>query len=103
MAHNELEGFGDEESRTKFYPILFKDTDDDPRQNKNIDTAIAILDKIEYNYGIVNLSPIDNALETILNSYILGLWTTYYLAQKLGVNPEKIELIEEYKKLKSSA
>lgn len=114
MAHNELAGFDkltasgfDREpksknpnSKTEFYPIFFKDSNDDPRQNKNIDTAIAILDKIEYNYGIVNLSSFDDPLETILNSYILGLWTTYYLAKKIGVDPEKIELIEEYKKLK---
>ena len=106
MAHNELAGFdkepksGNPNSRTEFYPIFFKDSNDDPRQNKNIDTAIAILDKIEYNYGIVNLSSLDEPLETILNVYILGLWTTYYFAKKIGVDPEKIELIEEYKKLK---
>lgn len=100
MAHSELAGFN-KESRIKFYPILFKDADDDSRQNKNIDTAIAILDKIGYNYDIVNLSFADNPLQTVLNSYVLGLWATYYLAQTLGVDSEKIELIEDYKKLRS--
>ena len=101
MAHNELAGF-DNNSKTQFHPIFFKEANDDPRQNKNIDTAVAILDKIGYNYDTVNLSSLDDPLETILNGYILGLWTTYYLAKKIGVDPEKIELIEEYKKLKSS-
>ena len=101
MAHNELAGF-DKAQRAEFYPIFFKDANDDPRQNKNIDTAIAILNKIGYDYGIVNLSSTSNPLETVLNSYILGLWTTYYLAQKIGVDPEEIKIIEEYKKLKSS-
>jgi glucose/mannose-6-phosphate isomerase len=100
MAHNELAGF-DKELRTKFYPILFKDAGDDPRQNKNIDTAVAILDKIGYNCSIISISSSDNPLKTVLNSYVLGLWTTYYLAKKIGVDPEKIELIEDYKKLKS--
>ena len=101
MAHNELAGF-DNNSKTRFHPIFFKEPNDDPRQNKNIDTAVAILDKMGYNYDIVTLSSLGDPLETLLNSYILGLWTTYYLAKKIGVDPEKIELIEEYKKLKSS-
>src|SRR3989344_6334984 len=101
MAHNELSGF-DNNSKTEFHPIFFKEPNDDPRQNKNIDTAVAILDKMGYNYDIVTLSSLGDPLETLLNSYILGLWTTYYLAKKIGVDPEKIELIEEYKKLKSS-
>jgi len=107
MAHSELAGFtkrpttNDQRPTTNFYPIFFRDANDDPRQNKNIDTAIAILNKIGYNYSIVNLSSADNPLETVLNSYILGLWATYCLAQKIGVDPEDIKLIEEYKKLKS--
>ena len=71
-----------------------------PRYVRDLDATIAILDKQEYNYSIVNLSVGDNPLETVLNNYILGLWTSFYLAQKIGVNPEDIELIERYKKLK---
>lgn len=106
MAHNELAGFEKKPTdcgrqiTADFFPIFFRNSDDDPRQNKNIDTTIAILNKREYNYNIVNISNGDKPLEAVLNSYILGLWTTYYLAQKIGVDPEKVELIEEYKKLK---
>ena len=82
------------------FPIFFKDAGNDKRQNKNIDTDIAILDKQEYNYSIVNLSVSDNPLETVLNNYILALWTSFYLAQKIGVDPEKIELIERYKEFR---
>ncbi|HXK40998.1 MAG: hypothetical protein A3G03_00835 [Candidatus Taylorbacteria bacterium RIFCSPLOWO2_12_FULL_44_15c] len=99
MAHNELVGFTDE-AQDRFFPIFFKDAGNDKRQNKNIDTAIAILDKQEYNYSIVNLSSSDNPLETVLNGYILGLWTSFYLAKKLGVDPEKTKLLEEYKELR---
>ena len=71
-----------------------------PRYIRDLDATIAILNKQEYNYTIVNLSVSDNPLETVLNNYILGLWTSFYLAQKIGVNPEKIEPIERYKELK---
>lgn len=100
MAHNELAGFSEKDQR-KFVSIFFKDLEDDKRQNKNIDSAIAILNKLSYNYSIVNISPSNKPLEAVFNSYILGLWTSYYLAKKIGIDPEEINVIEEYKKLKS--
>ncbi|MBI4158524.1 MAG: SIS domain-containing protein [Candidatus Yanofskybacteria bacterium] len=100
LAHDELAMYIRKE--LSFYPIIFKNSRDLPRYVRDLDATIAILNKQEYNYSIVNLSVSDNPLETVLNNYILGLWTSFYLAQKIGVDPEKIELIEEYKKLKSS-
>lgn len=98
LAHDELAMYIRE--GLPFHPIIFRDENDHPRYVRDLDAAIAILDKMEYNYSIVNLSSTDSPLETMLNSYILGLWTTYYLAKKIGVDPEKIELIEEYKHMK---
>src|SRR3989344_2753453 len=100
MVHDELAMYI--RKGLPFHPIIFKDSRDLPRYVRDLDAAIAILDKQEYNYTIVNLSSSSNPLETVLNNYVLGLWTSFYLAQKIGVNPEEIELIEEYKKLKSS-
>ena len=104
MAHNELAGFtrrpetSDKRQGKDFYPIFFKDPDDDPRQNKNVDTAIAILKKIGYNCNIVSISPNKKPLEAVLEGYVLGLWTSYYLAKKMVVDPEDIKLIEKYKR-----
>lgn len=100
LAHDELAMYIHKD--LPFYPIILKDENDRPRYVRDLDTAIAILDKQEYNYSIVNLSPrTDNPLETVLNNYVLCLWTSFYLAQKNGVDPKDIKLIEEYKKLKS--
>lgn len=98
LAHNEIAGFS-ESFRNIIHPILIKDADDDKRQNSNIDTAIAFFKKLGYNYSIVKLSG-DSALEKVLNSYILGLWTSCYLAENLGIKPEDTSLIEEFKKAK---
>jgi glucose/mannose-6-phosphate isomerase len=97
LAHDELAAYT--RKGLPFYPIILRDENDKPRYVRDLDTAIAILDKQEYNYSIVNLSSSDNPLETVLNNYILGLWTSFYLAQKIGVDPEDIALIEEYKNL----
>ena len=110
MTHDELEIYT--KHNLPFYPIIFRDEKENPRNIRDLNTAIAILDKQEYNYAIVNLSSspamptgkqagkAHNVLETIFNNYILGLWTSYYLAQNLAVDPENIALIQEYKKLK---
>ena len=100
MAHDELAVYARKD--LPFYPIIFKDETDLPRYVRDLDATIAILDQQEYNYSIVNLSSSSNPLKTVLNNYILALWASYYLAQKIGVNPEEIKLIEKYKKLKSS-
>lgn len=98
LAHDELAMYI--RRNLPFRPIILRDENDHPLYVRDLDATIAILDKMKYSYNIVDISSHNNPLETILNNYILCLWTTYYLAQKIGVDPEDIELIEEYKKLK---
>ncbi len=102
LSHNELAAF---QQRSSFYPIIFRESEPNPRIEKNFKAAIAIFKRMGYNYNIVNLSEETqgNALEIALNNYLLGLWTSYYLAQNLGVKPEDINLIEEFKQLKKEA
>ena len=98
MTHDELAMYI--RKGLPFRPIIFKDSKDLPHYVRDLNATIAILDKQEYNCSIVNLSSSDNPLETVLSNYILALWTSFYMAQKIGVDPEKIELIERYKELK---
>lgn len=98
LCHNEIAGF--EGAAKNYFPILIKNPADDGRQNADIDVAIAIFDKLGYNYNIVNLSTSDKLLEKIIKNYILGLWTSFYLAKNLGIDPEAVKLIEEFKGLK---
>lgn len=99
VAHNELVGFSDQ-AQDCFFSIFFKDSSDDQRQNKNIDAAIAILKEKEYNYTIIDISSSGKPLEAVLNCYILSLWTSFYLTKKIGVDPENIALLDEFKKLR---
>lgn len=106
LDHDEIAGFN-QRDKERFFPIIIRDNQEDPRQTANINGLLAILDKLGYNYHIVNLSSSSDSLDTdiislekIFNSYVLALWTTYYLAQNLGVDPEDISIIEEFKALK---
>ena len=98
MAHDELEMYV--RPNLPFYPIIFKDKNDNPKHVRDLDIAIAILNKQEYNDSIIELNSFGTPSETILNNYILGLWTSYYLAKKLSIDPIDIKLIEEFKSLK---
>ncbi len=100
LTHNEIAGFNKKDA-DKFHVIILKDNHEDPRQNRNIELTIAILDKIGYSYSIVPLSG-KTLMEEVMNGYTLGLWTTFYLAEILNVNPESIEVIEDFKRLKNS-
>lgn len=98
MAHDELVTYS--RKGLHFYPIVFRDENDQPRYKRDLNAAIAIFNRLEYNYSIVDLISNSNPLEQVLHNYVLGLWTSYYLAKNLDVEPDNIELIEEFKKLK---
>lgn len=108
LEHAELAGFNAKD-KEKYFVIILRDSIldnsgyflNDKASDSDIDHAIAILEKIGYNYSIVNLSG-KTSLEKILNSYVLALWTSYYLADFLGVDPADTGAIEEFKKLKLS-
>ncbi|MDP2647752.1 MAG: SIS domain-containing protein [Candidatus Yanofskybacteria bacterium] len=106
-AHNEIEVFNSS-NKDKLFPILIKDGPD-----RDINAAIAFFSQIGYDCYIVNLSgpgespreagiASESLLSKTLNSYIFGLWTSYLLAQNLGVDSKKTELIDTFKRLKKN-
>jgi glucose/mannose-6-phosphate isomerase len=101
MVHNELAGF-ESKTRDQFIPIVLRDPAETVDHRRNLDALLAIFDKMSYNYITVQLSSNTKVLEKVFENYILGLWTSYYLAKNLGTDPANTELIEEFKKLKAS-
>jgi|SRR3989344_5465520 len=98
MAHDEIQMY--EQRGLMFYPIILKDPNEKSPATRDLNTAIAIFKELGYNYSIIDLDSSSKILQTILSNYILCLWTSYYLAQNLGVDPEDIKLIEKFKQLK---
>ena len=100
LNHNELESLG--KSKDILYPIIIRSANDDPRQVKSINATIAILDKLGYNYSIVNISTSSSLLQQIMCNYVLGLWASFCLAELLGVDPIETPTINDFKQLKSN-
>ena len=101
MEHNELAGFNTKD-KDKFFYIVLRDETEDPRQNRNLNSALAIMNQIGHNGVNVNLSG-NTLLNKVFDNYVLGLWTSHYLAQELGVDPSDIKVIEDFKSLKRTS
>lgn len=101
LNHNEMNGFDIVESTKKlgepFHFIFLKDKDDHPRVQKRMD----VVEKIYEEKGLpVTSLYIEGAgkLERIFTSLLLADWTAFYIALNNGQDPEKVPLIEEFKK-----
>jgi glucose/mannose-6-phosphate isomerase len=98
-AHSEIVGWeGPYQKEVAF--VLLRATDESDRYAKNFQALLALLPQKEYTVLTVELSG-STTLEKAFNNYILALWTSYYVAQSLGVDPLATKFLDEFKKLKS--
>lgn len=98
-AHNEMVGWeGPYADRVAF--VLLRDPADAPRYAKNFEALLALLAPKGYTVSTVGLSG-NTLLEKVFTDYALALWTAYYAAQRLGVDPTATILLDEFKKLKA--
>ncbi|MBI3442353.1 MAG: bifunctional phosphoglucose/phosphomannose isomerase [Candidatus Sungbacteria bacterium] len=100
--HNEMTGFNIAEATRplsqKFYIILLKDADDDPRVIARMD----ILAKLYQDRGLPVVEvPLQgaNVFYKIFSSLVLADWTAYYIARHYDVDPEHVPMVEELKRL----
>jgi glucose/mannose-6-phosphate isomerase len=97
-AHSEIVGWeGPYQKEVAF--VLLRDKDESERYAKNFQALLALLPQKEYTVLTVELSG-STTLEKAFNNYILALWTSYYVAQSLGVDPLATTFLDEFKKLK---
>ena len=107
LNHNEIAGFSAEggpasggDLSKNFHFIFLRDIDDDRTGRIGLR-----MEKLNELFGLKNLSVTklelkgESHLKKIFSSIILAHWTSYYLAKYYKVDPEKTEIIEEFKKL----
>ncbi len=102
LNHNETAGF-DVQDQTpsfskKFRFIFLEDQADHPKIQKRM----AILKKLYTNRGLqVESVPLkgEDALIKAFSSVVLADWAAYHTALNYGLDPDKVPIIEEFKKL----
>ncbi|MDO8555049.1 MAG: SIS domain-containing protein [bacterium] len=102
LNHNELEGFdvveNTEQLSEKFYFLILKDTEDNPRIAKRMDVLAELYKDKRLKVETLELRG-QNIFHKFFTSILLAEWTAYYLAGKYVVDPGKTMLIEKFKKL----
>lgn len=99
-AHNEIVGWeGPYANNVSF--LFLRDADEPKGYAKNFDALLALLGEKGYTVNTVALSG-DSVLEKAFNSYLVSLWTSFYVAQSLGTDPQATALLDEFKRLKAN-
>ncbi len=95
MCHNEILGF-EGMDRDKYIIIQLRNSLDHPRNKKRMDICEKIMKK---NVDIMNIEIKGDSIIS-KNFYLiyLGNWISYWLAMDGGIDPSKIDVIENLKK-----
>ncbi len=95
LNHNLMVGFtnlGD-----KYFAIMLKDPADDPENLRRYDITADILKGYNMESTILDLEGA-NTFAKMFNSIYIADFAAYYLAEKNGLDPTPVEMVEELKK-----
>jgi glucose/mannose-6-phosphate isomerase len=102
LNHNEMTGFDVEEttqhlSQNFIFLILF-DEEDHPKIKKRMRILKDLYEERNLKVEILKLEG-QNRFHKIFSSLVLADWTSFFLAKEYGLEPEKVPMVEEFKKL----
>ena len=100
LNHNEMISFSDIKGLAdKFCFIFLRDSTDLPQIQKRMDITAGLFADKGLPVENVTLENKNGPVHKIFSSVILASWTSYYVAQNYGLDPENVDMIEEFKKL----
>lgn len=106
LNHNEMLGFSKLKAMknpNQFFVLMLRDQDDHPRNQARIEVTSELYRQWGVEVEHANIEG-TTLLEKIFTAVILGLWTTYHLAQLYNIDPIPVEGVEDFKaKLKEVA
>lgn len=102
MNHNEMNGFDVKDSSRalseKFYFLVIRSFDDDPRLVKRMDTMVKLYRDRGLGVEVLDLVG-GTVLENMFRCLLLADWTSIYVADMYGLEAEQVPMIEEFKKM----
>ena len=102
LNHNEMTGFDfTEKSKDlsqKFAVIFLNDENDYVQIQKRMNVCAELYSKKGVKTFSLHLSGVTES-EKIFNSLVLADWAAYYMAVSNEADPEKVPMVEEFKKL----
>ena len=95
LNHNLMIGFSNMSDR--YFAIMLKDPADDPRNHKRYEVTAGILRGAGLESVILELEG-EGVFEKLFNSIYIADFAGYYLAEKNGVDPTPVDMVEEFKR-----
>lgn len=99
--HNEMIGFTGsslaKEIAERFFFMFLEDSYDQPQNQKRITATAEIYRDKGFDVETIKLSGL-NHWHKIFSALVLADWISFYLAESYGIDPEKVPLVEEFKK-----
>ncbi len=99
LNHNEMVGFTNPQS--KFFIIMLKDLDDNPKNIKRYEATASLLKEKEIESEIVEMQG-EDVFSKMFLSITYADWASYYLALEYGQDPTPVEMVEKLKKILAS-
>jgi glucose/mannose-6-phosphate isomerase len=96
LNHNEMVGYTNPQA--KFFIIMLKDNDDDPKNLNRYKATADLLKENGIDSEIIEMDGKDVFSKMFL-SISLADWTSYYLALSYGQDPTPVEMVEKLKKI----
>lgn len=102
LNHNEMAGFDVKESSRhlskNFIFLLLTDENDHPQIQKRMMLLKKLYEERGLKVKVLKLVG-ENKFHKIFSSLLLADWTAYWTAVQYNLEPEKVEIVEEFKKL----
>lgn len=99
LNHNEMVGFTNPQA--KFFAVMLKDKNDNPRNTKRYEVTAKVLAEKGVESEIIDMDGKDVFSKMFL-SIALSDWTSYYLALEYNQDPTPVEMVEQLKKILAS-
>lgn len=99
LNHNEMVGYTNPQG--KFFIILLRDLDDNPKNLKRYDATASLLNSIGIESEIIDMEG-ENVFIKMFSSINYADWASYYLALEYGQDPTPVDLVEKLKKILAS-
>lgn len=99
LNHNEMVGFTNPQG--KFFIIMLKDKEDNPKNLKRYQATANLLKKKGIDSRVIDMDG-DDIFSKMFLSISFADWTSYYLALEYGQDPTPVAMVEELKVILAS-
>lgn len=99
LNHNEMVGFTNPQS--KFFIIMLRDNEDDPRNLKRYEATAKLLNEKGIETEIIDMEE-GGEFYKMFASIAVADWASYYLALEYGQDPTPVDMVEKLKVILAS-